>query len=122
MGVDQYSSRHRFDALPDGGRVELQRDSDDSVGVAQIRRHMREIKTAFQQADFGAPALVHARAVPGTETMAKLRREISYTVTDLPRGAELRIRSSNPEAIAAIHAFMAFQRRDHRAGGTGQTH
>ena len=122
MGVDQYSSTHRFDALPDGGRVELQRDTDDSLGVAQIRGHMREIEAAFQRADFGAPAAVHAQAVPGTETMAKLRREIRYTVTNLPRGAELRIRSSNPEAIAAIHAFIAFQRRDHRAGGVGPAH
>src|ERR1051325_8166932 len=41
MGVDQYTSVHRFDTLPDGGRIELQRNVDDSAGVAQIRRHLR---------------------------------------------------------------------------------
>ncbi|HKN66465.1 MAG TPA: hypothetical protein VJW73_09320, partial [Gemmatimonadaceae bacterium] len=42
MGVDQYTSTHHFDALPDGGRIELQRDVDDSAGVARIRAHIRE--------------------------------------------------------------------------------
>src|SRR4051812_49278676 len=41
MGVDQYTSTHKFDALPDGGRIELQRNSDDSAGVATIRAHVR---------------------------------------------------------------------------------
>src|SRR5687768_12733016 len=39
MGVDQYTSTHCFDALADGGRIELQRDSDDPAGVATIRAH-----------------------------------------------------------------------------------
>ncbi len=28
MGVDQYASVHRFDALPDGGRIELRRPGE----------------------------------------------------------------------------------------------
>ena len=32
MGVDQYTSAHRFDALADGGRIELQRETEDSAG------------------------------------------------------------------------------------------
>ena len=51
MGVDQYTSTHRFDDLGDGG---------------------------------------------------------------------VRISSKDPEAIRAIHAFMAFQRGDHRSGGKHQ--
>src|SRR4029079_5521816 len=51
MGVDQYTSTHKFDALPDGGRIELQRDSDDSVGVAAIRAHIREIARSFSRGD-----------------------------------------------------------------------
>src|SRR5437764_1314352 len=37
MGVDQFTSTHKFDSFPDGGRIELQRDNDDSAGVAAIR-------------------------------------------------------------------------------------
>ena len=37
MGVDQYTSTHHFDALANGGRIELQRDVSDSVSVARRR-------------------------------------------------------------------------------------
>ncbi|MEX0842802.1 MAG: hypothetical protein WD120_00505, partial [Gemmatimonadota bacterium] len=48
MGVDQYVSTHVFDALADGGRIEYQHDTEDPAGVAQIRKHLREIQTAFE--------------------------------------------------------------------------
>ena len=117
MGVDQYTSTHKFDALPDGGRIELQRDVDDSAGVAQIRAHLNEIAKAFKSGDFTTPAFVHMQQVPGTNVMAAKRGAISYTYRDLPRGGELRIVTKDPEALAAIREFMAFQRQDHRAGG-----
>ena len=119
MRVDQYTSVHRFDVLPDGGRIELQRDVDDSAGVSQIRRHLRAIADAFAVGDFGTPAFVHMRQMPGTAVMAAKRSVIGYAVRDLPRGAELRITTSDPAAVAAVHAFMASQRTDHRAGGIG---
>jgi len=120
MGVDQYTSVHRFDALPDGGRIELQRAVEDSAGIAQIRNHLRTIASAFASGDFTTPAFVHLRQVPGTEVMAAKRSAITYTVRDLPRGAELRITTRDPAAVAGVHEFVAFQRMDHRAGGSDQ--
>jgi hypothetical protein len=117
MGVDQYTSTHRFDALPDGGRIELQRDGDDAEGVATIRAHLRSIAEAFSRGDFETPAFVHDQRVPGTGVMAARRAAIRYEYRDLPRGGEIRITTADAEALAAIHAFMAFQRGDHRAGG-----
>jgi len=70
MGVDQYASTHRFDALPDGGRIEYQYDSDDPEGIEQIRQHLKEIQAAFEAGDFSTPAFVHAQTVPGTDVMA----------------------------------------------------
>jgi hypothetical protein len=55
MGVDQYTSVHRFDALPDGGRIELQRAHDDSAGVAQIREHLRQVAPRSPPATSGRP-------------------------------------------------------------------
>lgn len=117
MGVDQYTSTHCFDALADGGRIELQRDSDDPAGVATIRAHLRSIADAFAAGDFSTPAAVHMREVPGAAVMAARRGAITYTYRDLPRGGEVRIRTADAEALRAIHDFMAFQRDDHRAGG-----
>ena len=117
MGVDQYTSIHRFDDLPDGGRIELQRAEADSAGIATIRAHLRDIKTAFETGDFSTPAFVHMGVVPGTAVMARRRAHVRYVVRDLPRGAELRIRTSDAAALGAVRQFMAFQRGDHRAGG-----
>jgi len=117
MGVDQYTSTHKFDALPDGGRIELQRDTDDKEGIATIRAHMLHIAKAFPSGDFSTPAFVHMQDVPGTKTMAAKRSLIKYEAHDLPRGGEVRITTKDPEALKAIHEFMAFQRSDHHAGG-----
>jgi hypothetical protein len=117
MGVNQYTSQHIFEPLPDGGRVVLQRKENDTTGEATIRAHMRTIAEAFGRGDFDLPGFVHATAaVPGTEAMKRLRKDIVYSPQDLPGGGEVVISSKNAEAVAAIHDFLAFQRMDHRAG------
>jgi hypothetical protein len=115
MGVDQYTSAHRFEPLPDGGRIELQRDTADRSGVDTIRAHMRDIADRFSRGDFTIPGFVHAQEVPGTRVMAAKRTQITYEARDLPGGAEVRIRSTDPAAVAGVHEFLAFQRSDHRA-------
>jgi hypothetical protein len=115
MGVNQYTSRHVFEPLADGGRIELQRSVDDSAGVAQIRRHMQVIARQFAAGDFRLPGIVHDREVPGTRIMADRRAVISYVAEPLPRGGAVRVRSSDPVAVRAIHDFLAFQRQDHHA-------
>lgn len=116
MGVDQYSSAHRFDVLPEGGRIALQMQDGDSLGVAQIRAHMKLIEHAFQAGDFSTPEFVHARSMPGTDIMSRNKALIRYTYADLPRGGEVRITTTDPESLAAIREFLTAQRGDHRAG------
>jgi hypothetical protein len=115
MGVDQYTSTHHFEATPTGGRIELQRDSVDSLGIAQIRAHMKLIQHAFQAGDFSTPAFVHMRSMPGTDVMKAKKDLITYTYADLPRGGEVRIATTDAGALAAIKQFMAAQQMDHRA-------
>src|SRR5579872_5220048 len=64
MGVDQYTSTHHFTDAPDGGRIELERNVDDSAGVD----HLRMIAQTFGSGDFSTPMFVHMREVPGTAT------------------------------------------------------
>jgi hypothetical protein len=118
MGVDQYTSAHVFEDLPDGGRIVLDRDDDtDAAGIATIRAHMREVAADFRAGDFAKPFAVHAQEVPGTDVMAARRDRITYESVDRPRGAEVRIRTADAAAVAAVHRFLAFQRSDHRAAG-----
>jgi uncharacterized protein YjhX (UPF0386 family) len=119
MGVDQATSTHRFDALPDGGRIELLRDVDDTVGIAQIRAHLRLIQHAFQAGDFSTPQFVHMQAMPGTAEMARKRDVIEYSYHELPRGGEVVMKTADAQALTAIHAFMGAQRSGHHASGVG---
>lgn len=114
MGVDQYTSTHVFEPLADGGRIELQRNEDEAEGVRAIRAHLEDIARLFAAGDFQIPGFVHAQDVPGTRAMADRRAAIAYSFRPLPRGGEVRITTSDPTALAAIHEFLAFQRADHR--------
>jgi hypothetical protein len=116
MGVDQYASAHRFDVLPDGGRIALEIKDGDSLAVAQIRAHMKLIEHAFQAGDFSTPEFVHARSMPGTDIMSRNKALILYRYSDLPHGGEVRITTTDPESLSAIREFLTAQRGDHRAG------
>jgi hypothetical protein len=117
MGVDQYTSSHVFDALADGGRIELQRDVDDSVGVRVIRAHLQDVAKRFAAGDFSLSQAVHGTAdIPGVAAMRAAGSAIRYTYRELPRGGEVRLTTSDARARAAIHAFVRFQRSDHRSG------
>lgn len=118
MGVDQEASQHVFEDLPGGGRIIFtMADSSDSAGTATIRAHLRTIADSFAAGVFSDPAIVHAQEVPGTATMTRLKDRISYIFSERAGGGELRLVTGDAEARAAIKAFLAFQRGDHRAPG-----
>jgi hypothetical protein len=118
MGVDQNASKHRFDDLPDGGRIELRQTLPDSAGSAAIRAHLAGIARAFAAGDFTIPGVVHAGPVPGTRVMALKQELIGYRFRALPGGGEVRLSTRDPEALRAVHQFLSFQREEHRAGGS----
>ncbi|MFN8653066.1 MAG: hypothetical protein U0133_14275 [Gemmatimonadales bacterium] len=117
MGVDQDQSAHRFDSFADGGRIELLSTTGDSADVAAIRRHFAMIAEQFRQGDFRTPFAVHDETVPGTDVMQAKRAAIRYEIESLPRGAALRLRTGDKDAIAAIHTFMEYQRKEHHSPG-----
>jgi hypothetical protein len=123
MGVDQYTSEHHFISTPDGGLISLERLTDDTAGIRQIRLHLYHIAQAFGTGDFSLPGFVHDTGeVPGTRLMRSRRDLIRYEYHDRPRGGEVRIGSSDSAAVAAVHEFLAFQRREHRTDGADLPH
>jgi TusA-related sulfurtransferase len=59
--------------------------------------------------------LVHMKDVPGTRVMATKKAVIRYSVRPLDRGGQLTIRTTDPDAVRAVHEFLAFQRAEHHA-------
>ncbi len=117
MGVDQYTSQHHFEPLPDGGRIMLQRDAADTAGTTAIREHLKDIAMRFRAGDFAVPGFVHAQQVPGTPVMAARRSAIRYVFHPLPGGGEVRILTRDAAAVTAVHQFLAFQRSEHHVHG-----
>jgi hypothetical protein len=117
MGVDQYTSTHRFDALADGGRIVLVRSPQDTAGVRVIRQHLEDIARAFRAGDFRDPMAVHAHELPGVAVMRARHALIAYRVDTLPGGGAVRITTADPAARRAVHEFLEAQRHEHHAGG-----
>ncbi len=117
MGFDQEKTTHHFRLLPEGGVVEVQaNDRQDAPTVELIRLHLRQQAKSFAQGDFAAPRHTHGKVPPGVPTMQKLSKEIAYQFKETDRGGELRINSTNPRAVSAVHKFLRFQIEDHRTG------
>ena len=117
MGFSQTATVHHFLLESDGGRIQVEvKDSSDTSTRDLVRQHLSHVARAFAAGDFDTPALVHARVPPGTDTMRRLKSEITYAYEQTGAGARIRITTNNAEALAAVHAFLRFQIEDHRTG------
>ncbi len=92
--------------------VERRTARQATVSLPELERG--GIAVAFARGDFSTPGMVHMREVPGSAVMAARAGAIRYEFRALPRGGEVVITTRDPEALRAIHAFLAFQRSDHR--------
>lgn len=121
MGFDQQRTTHNFLLYDDGGAIQVvARDAGDTASIEAVRRHLQEIARLFKAGDFSKPAHTHAREVPGTATMTRLKTRIEYRYEELPPGGRVHIATRDPEALQAIHAFLRFQIDDHKTGDPGR--
>jgi hypothetical protein len=117
MGFSHDKTRHQFRLRANGGEIEaVANDPADHESASQIRGHLRHVARMFSGGDFTAPILIHARNPPGADVMAARTRDITYTVEELPAGARIRMTTTVPEVLEAIHRFLRFQITDHRTG------
>lgn len=112
--TDPMALEHQFVAQPDGGDIILERQIHEDLGINQIRANLLLISRSFARGDFSLPGFVHDKPIPGTTVMAQRADQISYTVEDLPHGGVVHMRTSDPEALRAIHSFIEFQLAEHR--------
>jgi hypothetical protein len=114
MGFDQQKTTHAFVSTASGGSIEVRaNEADDAESTRQIRTHLAEIAKAFAAGDFTTPFQTHGEVPPGVPGMRRLKGVISYEYAEAPRGAIVRIATKDPVALAAVHEFLAYQRREH---------
>jgi ubiquinone/menaquinone biosynthesis C-methylase UbiE len=117
MGFDQDTTTHHFTLERDGGAIAVDVNvPSDTVGIEQIRAHLKEIAVAFKQGDFGKPFMTHGEEPPGVPTLQRLRAKMTYAYAETSRGGIVRITTSDAEALAALHAFLQYQIAEHKTG------
>jgi hypothetical protein len=117
MGFDQDAAVHHFRLRADGGAIEVEaaRPADEATRDA-IRTHLREIAREFERGDFEKPFRTHGETPPGVTELVRLRGAVTYRFEEMPSGGRVRITTVNPDALAALHAFLTYQIREHATG------
>jgi hypothetical protein len=119
MGFPHDKTTHHFRLYSDGGAIEVTvNDSSDFQNVQAIQSHLAHITALFSNGDFSIPMFVHGQTPPGVSAMKENRAESSYSFEPLPTGGRVRIKTTNPDALKAIHDFLRFQIKDHQTGDT----
>ncbi len=117
MGFSHEKSTHHFGLTADGGFIEVNaNEAADTQTREQIRMHLTHIAGRFAEGDFDLPMLIHGTTPPGVPEMQVRKAAIRYTFSETVNGGRVRIRSADADAVSAIHAFLAFQIKDHGTG------
>ena len=117
MGLDHARTTHHFRIEPDGGIIQIDtNDAADDESRQAIRTHLFEIAGAFSCGDFSAPFAIHQRVMPGVPVLIEKKEAVRYRYEETERGAQVRIVTQDPGAVAAIHEFLRAQIGDHRTG------
>jgi len=117
MGFSQSATTHHFVLTAEGGEIRVEaNDSADTTSRDQIRGHLVEIARSFAAGDFAIPMFVHSQTPPGVQALERLRGAVDYLYADLAQGGRVEIRTTNPEALEAIHQFLRFQIEEHQTG------
>jgi len=117
MGFSHEATTHHFRLLKDGGEIVVTaNDAKDAASIGEIRMHLGHIAKMFADGNFSAPMLIHDTNPPGVATMTRRKGQIRYEVSEVERGAKIRIVTSNTETTDAVHAFLLFQIVDHQTG------
>ena len=117
MGFSHEKTVHHFRLYEHGGAIEVDAlDSKDKASQDQIRMHLTHIASKFSAGDFQAPMLIHGKNPPGVATLEKLKAEVKYDFAATKLGGTVQIKTTNKEALKAVHEFLRFQISDHKTG------
>lgn len=114
MGFSHQATTHSFKTADDGGSIEVTaNDPKDTKSIEAIRTHLRGIAKAFADGDFAKPKEIHGELPDGAADMQALRSSIKYDFAEIDGGGRVRITTSDPKALDAVHRFLKYQTREH---------
>lgn len=116
MPFDLALTTHDFDDTATGGvETVTVNDVRDGRQIELVRSHLAHEATQFGRGDFSDPAKIHGEDMPGLKALAGAGAKLHVSYRALPSGGSLTYSSRDTAVIAAIHAWFAAQRSDHKA-------
>lgn len=113
MPFSMEATMHRFVPTPSGGLQSVTVHTGDPKQVLLVRSHLRKEAQAFARGDFGDPASIHGRTMPGLQAMHEGAKRIRVRYAEVKDGAAITYTSSDPALVSAIHAWFKAQVSDH---------
>ncbi|WP_143662657.1 aspartate carbamoyltransferase [Streptomyces sp. CB03238] len=114
MPFDLERTTHRFTPDADGLVEQVVTDDRGDAGqIRLIREHLADEARRFRQGDYADPARIHGTDMPGLKELAAGAAGIRISYADLPDGAVVRFRTTDPALVDALHRWGAAQTSDH---------
>lgn len=114
MPFDLDLTTHRFTPTRTG-LVEdvIVDDPDDAEQIELIRAHLTEETERFTAGDFGDPAQIHGREMPGLAELEAGAADIQIRYSELPDGARITFSTTDAELVTALERWGRAQMDDH---------
>jgi hypothetical protein len=105
---------HTFETTSNGGvQTVVADDPSDSELVVRVRSHLREEAERFARGDFGDPAQVHGRGMPGLAELEAGADAIEIRYEPIASGGRISYATDEPALASALHAWFRAQVADH---------
>lgn len=114
MPFDMSRVTHYFIKEENGGVLKIKaKDKADMAQIKMIRKHLKEEKKLFSDANFRDPKKLHGKNMPGLKILSGSAGKYSVDYKELPRGASLVFKSNDETVIHALHKWFDAQLKDH---------
>lgn len=114
MPFDLDRTTHRFTPNSKGLVEEVVADDPgDAKQIRLIREHLTREADRFAAGDFGDPAEVHGRKMPGLAELEAGAENIEIRYREVSDGARITFATSEPDLVTALDRWGAAQVDDH---------
>jgi hypothetical protein len=113
MPFSMDATMHQFEPMKSGGLMVVTVHDGDAKQVSLVRAHLQKEAAAFARGDYGDPAYIHGKNMPGLASLSAGARRISVQYAPRSDGATITFRTSDASLIAALHHWFAAQVSDH---------